>query len=43
MFLNRFGEIETWVSIATPAGAGRYDHLITPFSDFVNETNDINR
>ena len=33
MFLNRSGEIETWVSIATPAGAGRYDHLLTPFSD----------
>ncbi len=31
MFLNRFGEIETWVSIATPAGAGRYDYLVTPF------------
>lgn len=29
IFLNRFGEIETWVSIATPAGAGRYDHLVT--------------
>ena len=29
VFLNRFGEIETWVSIATPAGAGRYDHLVT--------------
>ena len=33
MFLNRFGEIETWVSIATPAGAGRYDHLVTLFPD----------
>ena len=32
IYLNRFGEIETWVSIATPAGAGRYDHLIAPFS-----------
>jgi len=43
MFLNRFGEIETWVSIATPAGAGRYDHLITPFSDSADEIYDINR
>ena len=29
IFLNRFGEIETWVWIATPAGAGRYNHLVT--------------
>ncbi|MBQ9661604.1 MAG: hypothetical protein IJV40_00470 [Oscillospiraceae bacterium] len=28
IFLNRYGEIETWVSIASPAGAGRYDHLV---------------
>ena len=32
VFLNRYGEIETWVDIATPAGAGRYAHLIAPFS-----------
>ena len=33
IFLNRFGEIETWVSIAVPAGAGRYDHLVTVLTD----------
>ena len=32
VFLNRYGEIETWVEIATPAGAGKYAHLIAPFS-----------
>ena len=32
VFLNRYGEIETWVEIAAPAGAGKYAHLITPFS-----------
>ena len=41
MFLNRFGEIETWVSIVTPAGAGMYDHLITPFSASADETYSI--
>ena len=29
IFLNQFGEIETWAAIAVPAGAGRYDHLVT--------------
>ena len=29
IFINRFGEIETWAEIATPAGAGRYNHLVT--------------
>ncbi len=29
IFLNRFGEIETWAEIATPAGAGKYKHLVT--------------
>jgi len=29
IFLNRVGEIETWAEIATPAGAGRYKHLVT--------------
>ena len=38
IYLNRFGEIETWVSIATPAGAGRYDHLIAPFSVSADKT-----
>ena len=38
MFLNRFGEIETWVAIAAPAGAGRYNHLITPFSDSADDS-----
>ena len=33
IFLNRFGEIETWAAIAVPAGAGRYDHLVTLSSD----------
>lgn len=28
IFLNRYGEIGTWASIAVPAGAGRYDHLV---------------
>lgn len=32
IFLNREGEIETWVEIATPAGAGKYSHLIAPFN-----------
>lgn len=32
IFLNGNGEIETWVEIATPAGAGKYPHLIAPFS-----------
>ena len=32
VFLNRYGEIETWVEIAAPAGAGKYAHLIAPFS-----------
>ena len=41
MFLNRFGEIETWVSIATPAGAGRYDHLVTLSSDSADESYNI--
>ncbi len=41
MFLNRFGEIETWVMIATPAGAGRYNHLIAPFSVSEGETYEI--
>ena len=29
IFLNQFGEIETWAAIAVPAGAGRYNHLVT--------------
>lgn len=29
IFINRFGEIETWAEIATVAGAGRYKHLVT--------------
>lgn len=29
IFLNRYGEIETWAEIATPAGAGKYNHLVT--------------
>ena len=33
VFLNQFGEIETWAAIAVPAGAGRYDHLVTLSSD----------
>ena len=33
IILNRYGEIETWVEIATPAGAGRYNHLVTLSSD----------
>ena len=32
IFLNRYGDMETWVAIAAPAGAGKYNHLITiPF------------
>lgn len=31
IFLNRNGEIETWVEIATPAGAGKYNHLVSLF------------
>ena len=31
MFINRFGEIETVVRIATPAGAGWYYAFATPF------------
>lgn len=29
IFLNGSGEIETWAEIATPAGAGKYNHLVT--------------
>ena len=32
MFVNRFGEIETIVRIASVAGAGWYYHLATPFA-----------
>ena len=32
MFLNRYGEIETIVEIVSVAGAGIYEHLVTPFS-----------
>ena len=31
MFIDRFGEIETIVKIASVAGAGCYYHLVTPF------------
>jgi hypothetical protein len=41
IFLNRYGEIETWVKIATPAGAGWYYHLVCPFSDFAGEYHSI--
>lgn len=41
IFLNREGEIETWVEIATPAGAGKYSHLIAPFSDSSGKTYQI--
>ena len=33
IFLNRFGELETWAEIATPAGAGKYSHLVTLSAD----------
>lgn len=33
IFLNRYGEIETWTAIASLAGAGKYDHLVTLASD----------
>ena len=32
MFLDRCGEIETIVEIVSVAGAGIYEHLVTPFS-----------
>ena len=32
MFLNQYGEIETVVEIVSLAGAGIYEHLVTPFS-----------
>ena len=41
VFLNRYGEIETWVEIATPAGAGKYAHLIMPFSADDDQSFDI--
>ena len=41
VFLNRYGEIETWVEIAIPAGAGKYAHLITPFSSNDDQSFDI--
>ena len=32
MFINQYGEIETFVKITTIAGAGWHNYLVTPFS-----------
>ena len=41
IILNRYGEIETWVSIAKVAGAGKYDYLVTvPSSYHIHLTGD---
>ena len=42
IFLDGNGEIETWVEIASPAGAGKYSHLIAPFSISTDDFFDIN-